>query len=305
MPVCKMSAAGAISCDRFLDFSERSTDDFIIRNIDEIIHKPVLAARGFNNVNVDNSPGVYRRRQEEIIEQIKGCELAIFNDPRIVYLSHRLHLSGTTGALSNILTGTFYYLYNHVIQIPEIQINVKADLLTLFHAGLVLDFSKLPEQDEFIIQNIIRILLEKEGAGGLFTPDWWDSIPSKFESIIKRLDRNSTMWRVFQELVNVDDVDIFTYGPYENTVEYIPHNVLEYDKLLTVPANSEKYRTQLGRLRRLFTPSPKNNNNNNNTMAALFGLFGGSRKKMTRIRRKKQEAKRLKNGKRKTFRFST
>jgi hypothetical protein len=286
-------------CDTFLEFSERSSDSFTIRMIDEIIHELIRKPDG----RIDTSPGAYRKKQERIIEQIKGCEVAIFNDPRIKY-GGRPHLSGITGALSNILTGTFYYLYYNVIQIPEIKINVKADLITLFYTGILIDFSKLPPNDNRVIQNIITILLEKAKKEHitLFTPDWWDSLLPKLESIITRLDRTSSMWRVFQELFGTKEehISIFNYAPYEDTVDYIKHDIREYEMLLNVPANFDKIRGQLTMVQYdLFTveSSPLNN--------VLLGLGGGGscrrRKKMTH-RLYKNKWSRPKNGKRKTFR---
>ena len=295
-------------CDTFLELSDRSTDEFTIRNIDETIHRHIMKfdEESFSEFEiVDKSPGAYRKKQYEIIEQIKGCEVPIFNDPRIVYLGHRPHLSGITGALSNILTGTFYYLYYHVLQIPEIQINVKADLLTLFHTGLAIDFSKLPPKDNKIIQSILQILLEKAKTEGieLFTPDWWDSLVPRLRSIITEIKESPTMWRVFQKLFDEDGVSIFYYAPYEDTVDYVKHDVREYEDLLNVPANFDKINKQLTKVRNLFTIEAEPAMNNN--MAALLGLMGGSRrsiKKMTHRQSKHKQKARRKNGQRKTVR---
>ena len=291
-------------CESFLTHSERSSEGFTIRTIDELIHE-----HAFNNDGIDKSATTYKRKQERIIDTIKGCEVQIFNDPQIKYLSHRPHLSGKTGSLSNILTGSFYYLYYHVVANTPVEINVKDDLLTLFHAGLVLDFTKVPRQDKLIIQNIIQILLAKARKQHieLFTPTWWDELVPKLESITKELDRRSAMWRVFANVFLPDDVSIFTHGPYEDTVEYVTHNVLEWDELFTKPAVFEKYKAQLNKIKGLFYPESLKEENVllNANLAALYGLAGGSRhsrKKMTHRRRHKQRARHTRNGQKKDFR---
>lgn len=287
------AASPASRCEVFLNI--KSTEKgFTIRNIDETIHAHIKN----RSDEVVKDAESYRRKQEDIIEMIKGCEVAIFNDERVVY-SGREHFNGKTGTLSNILTGSFYYLYYHVIKNVSVEINVKDDLLTLFHAGLVMDFSKLPEQDKIVIQSIIQILLQKAAEQGieLFTPAWWDALVPKLESLKESL-MGKEMWHMFHEVFLPDNVTLFRYGPYEDTVDYVTHDFLEWQTAIT-PDLFKKFIDKTPQIRDLFSPP-------NDDMALLYGFIGGRRrhgKKMTRRRRQKQHARRsLRNGQKKDFR---
>lgn len=285
-------AALASRCEAFLEIVS-TEKGFTIRNIDETIHAHIKNRFG----EVVKDAESYKRKQDEIIEMIKGCEVAIFNDERIVY-SGRDHLNGKTGTLSNILTGSFYYLYYHVIKNASVKINVKDDLLTLFHAGLVIDFSKLPEQDKIVIQSIIQILLQKaaEQRIELFTPEWWDALVPKLESLKESL-MGKEMWHMFHEVFLPDNVTLFRYGPYEDTVDYVIHDFLEWQTAIT-PDLFKKYIDKIPQIRDLFSPP-------NSNMAMLYGFNGGCRrhgKKMTNRRRHKRSARHTRNGQKKDFR---
>jgi hypothetical protein len=270
-----------------------------IREIDKLIHIQAY----------DPSPASYKKRQLELLPKISGCEVALFNDPTVYYLEHRPHLSGKTGTMTNILTGTFYYLYNSLISNPEIDVNVRADLVTLFYALVLMKGQRIPREDEEIIRAIIRNLLERAETLGepLLSMAWWDTVPSRVAEIIAKHSKgNQQMWRIFQDLM--DGASVFEFGPYENTVEYVPHDFRMFETQIT---KMEELNPILDFVRGFFksalAPVPEDSAPPENNLIAFYeAIKGGSRygkipKKMTR-RRHTQRNPQTKHGKRKVIR---
>jgi hypothetical protein len=212
------------SCDLLPETNESMRGGFTIRGIDQLIH----------NSMDDNSSFAYQIKQLGIISEIRGHEIVLFNDPTVQYLSHRPHFAGKTGTMSNILTGTFYYLYEYLITNPDIEVNVRADLQTLFYAILLMNGQEIPWNDEEVLRNIIYQLLQQAETQGerIFSPEWWDAVPSRISHIIAQTSKgNQQMWRIFQSLL--DGASVFDFGPYENTVEYVSHNLNLFETQIT------------------------------------------------------------------------
>ena len=292
-----MAAAGAGSLDKKCQAllektADSDTHGHTTRVIDHNIHLRIT--------EFDTSPSSYKARQIQIIREIQGCEVPLFNDPTVKY-DFREHFNGLTGTMSNILTGNFYYLYNYLISNTPVEVNVRADLLTLFYAFILMKDQVIPAEDEGEIRHILKVLLERS-SDGLFSNDWWEAVPARISSIISETPKGSRqMWRIFGSLL--DGASVFQYGPYNHYVAYVTPND---DMFETQISKYEDVQPIVDFVRGFFEPR---HDEDKNLMAFYEAYKGGARhkhgKKMTRRRFSHQKRKHLNNkhhGKRKTFR---
>jgi hypothetical protein len=201
--------------------------------------------------------------------------------------------------MSNILTGTFYYLYHYLLTNTSVIVNVKADLFTLLHTGFCIDYSILPIDDKSIIQEIIQILLGKsvdhELVGKLTSDEWWDELIGKLYSIALSTPP-LPIYRAFQQLFEAEfkepRLTVWEYGPYDDTVNYANLDSHVFDGLLNWD-NFELWQQKIMNAKTLFIPS-----------ALPMEVIGGGRsiKKTRRRNYKKIRASRSTNGKSKTSR---
>jgi len=150
------------------------------RNIDKKIHIDYWEnVRKMLNSDTENS---YFKGQQKLIKLVSGCEKAIFNDPTTNY-PFRSEFRGTTGTMTNIITGGFFHLYLHVLKVPGIEVNVCTDLVTMFdhltkyaqyEDGFHMDAVELVS-----IKEIISILMKRKDEiphmDDLFTSEWFDT----------------------------------------------------------------------------------------------------------------------------------
>jgi hypothetical protein len=291
-------------CAKFLELSERSQEGFTIRNIDETIHELIRDRAGY----VTKSPAAYKDKQMRLIELIKGCEVQIFNDPNVLY-PDRPHLNGIAGTMSNILTGTFYYLYHYLLLNTPVIVNAKEDLITLMYTGLCIDYTKIPSDDKLIIQEIIKILLtrleDRELATKLISNDWWNelidfiNVYSASHPLINMSPHSKSIalqsYRAFQEFFVAEFKEpnnIWNNGPYDDIVDYVVYRdniwstILDDDILYVWIRKIKKTKS-------LFIPAEIN--------AYNINLMGGGRS-VKKNRRGSNKKMRTRKFKRKTLR---
>ena len=148
------------------------------RVIDGIIHDV-----WYRGVSIDTYPK-FLKHQEYILNISKGCEKAIFNDPRVKYPGKSI-LSGPTGTMSSILTNGYLYLYNSLLdRVPSLEVNADVDLRILFFLILHIERNEdgslqMPEQEKEYLRNIVQKLYPRRTHSlgtPIFTPEWYEEM---------------------------------------------------------------------------------------------------------------------------------
>jgi len=152
---------------------------------------PNYGKKFFDRVDEIGSENIHYVLQKELIDLVSGCELAIFNDPTVVYGGTNA-FNGVSGTMSNILACGHYHLYLHVLKIPGIKVNACFDLCCILERLiLMVDYDnfrlRIPKMDLLAIKEITAILLRLEIPDGLFSDDWFTRFIDVYNRCHKRL----------------------------------------------------------------------------------------------------------------------
>jgi hypothetical protein len=157
------------------------------RRIDSIIHDVWS-----DGSDVLRSYERFLEHQQYILNVSKGCEEAIFNDPRVKYPGKDI-LSGPTGTMSSILTNGYLYLYNSLLdRVPSLRVNADVDLRILFflilHTKRNEDGSlQMPELEKEYLRDIVQKLYRRRTftlGTPIFTPEWYEEMTAAIRELI-------------------------------------------------------------------------------------------------------------------------
>ena len=303
-------------CSEFLErpaeqpFGEAHSGSGYTRNIDLVIH--VDYWEKIRMLSENNENDIYYKAQQDIINLVSGCELAIFNDPTTNYPS-RETFCGVTGTMTNILTGGFFHLYLHVLKVPGIQVNTCTDLVTIFdhlYTYCKFEYRFLIDDIELsAIKEIISLLVERKND--LFTNEWFDALVNIYKEVhtisINR-GRDTFYWNqptienlrrsrgfsekyksLFPKECGLEWRDDSIIGDYPDRPSYL-EKYGAYN--IYTGQNSEIIEESLffiGELRRFFNPS-----NDSSIISDIFGGYKRS-KKSRRYRKPRTKRKSKKN----------
>lgn len=153
---------------------------------------PNYGVKFYEQVDNIGSEKIHYVLQRQLIDLVSGCELAVFNDPTVVYDGTDA-FNGVTGTMSNILACGHYHLYLHVLKIPGIRVNACFDLCCILERLLThVDYTpigefSMPHLDLLALKEIIANLLKLEIPDGLFSDEWFNRFIEAFNNLHKRL----------------------------------------------------------------------------------------------------------------------
>jgi hypothetical protein len=162
------------------------------RNIDKSIH--IDYWKNVRKMLHSHTENAYFKGQKILIKLVAGCEKPIFNDPTANY-PFRNTFRGTTGTMTNIITGGFFHLYLHVLKVPGIEVNVCTDLVTMFdHLTKYAQYEDgfhMEAVELIAVKEIISILMKRKDEiphmDNLFTSEWFDKFEKLNRDTHKRL----------------------------------------------------------------------------------------------------------------------
>lgn len=166
-----------MTCNAWIEHNPAITYAFA-RHIDSILHGPIPYTPD-DQLSLDPSVRLAVQTQEFIEHQrtilalVDGCELEIFNDPRVFYTEDKPHLSGPTGSMSTLLTNGFVYLYKELLtKVPSLTVNADVDLLLLLN--LVKHSPEMPEEELANVTNLAYQLYPRRTTN-ICTPEWYSN----------------------------------------------------------------------------------------------------------------------------------
>lgn len=275
------------------------------RKIDEIFH-----IYYWENIhkNLNKNENMYFVQQKKIISILMGCEIPLLNDPTVNY-PDRASFRGSTGTLTNLITGGFFHIYLHALKIPGINVNVCVDLVTVFdHIKNYISYDYhqqrfiLPNIEFDAIKEIIAILMERKKTiphlVNLFSKSWFARLTNVYNTTHTGMIKKGTDTFYYNEptIVNLSRCivgtayrDLFPrecelgwrsndiIGDYPNRPSYLDRELFRQRKIPTGQDEnlSENAKLYFKSIAKLFNPGmPKANNK------------GGSRKIRSRKLRK-------------------
>lgn len=163
-------------------------DQLRITNPEETMTTRVIDERIHSLYNKNPTCAEHFEHQRKLLEFTRGNEIAIFNDPLVVYDSIPHHFNGVTGTMSNILTSGFIYLYSELIN-KGVTIN-PLDIYRLYYFSAYIKINErnqiqLNKYEFTAMKNIYRQLKKLNPENELFTKKFWDDYQSEMAKFIK------------------------------------------------------------------------------------------------------------------------
>jgi len=275
------------------------------RKIDEIFH-----INYWENIHQskNKNDNMYFVQQKKIISILIGCEIQLLNDPTVNY-PYRASFRGSTGTLTNLITGGFFHIYLHALKTPGINVNICVDLITVFdHVKNYISYDYhqqrfvLPDVEFEAIKEIIAILMERKKTiphlVNLFSKSWFGLLTDVYNTTHARMIKKGKDTFYYNEptIVNLSSFivgsayrDLFPrecelewrdndiIGDYPNRPVYLDRQLFRQHRIPTgLDENlSENAKLYFKKIAKLFNPGmPKANNK------------GGSRKiRSTKLRK--------------------
>jgi len=214
-------------------------DQLRITNPGETMTTRVIDER-IHSLNYKNpTQAEHFKHQIDLLRFTKDNEIAIFNDPFVVYDNIPHHFNGTTGTMSNILTSGFIYLYSELIE-KGANIN-PLDIYRLYYFSAYIKINdrnqiQLNKKEFIAIKNIYRKLKILNPENELFTKKFWDEYKSEMGRIVenckekKRLNgqvfSNFNTFGYCLDLINITDFNFYKYEKEKELLtivyDYIP-----------------------------------------------------------------------------------
>jgi len=222
---CILSLQKYLDCDILTQDTKREYPIFTIRYIDLIIHL-------LNNFGI-NDYDTHLQHQKNILKIVKGCEMNIFNDPKVKY-PNRKHFNGMYGTMSNILTSYYFYLYWHLLE-KGVKVNIEEDCKTMFFILQNINYQSIPKTELEYINNIIQYFKDNSEDCPFFTRQWWEWFRNELIHNIQEIKKhkfyqnqqnpytkriNYLNTRIAKAIEKLTNIRSHLYQPYEYSPSY-------------------------------------------------------------------------------------
>jgi len=163
--------------------------------------------------------------QIELLRFTEGNEIAIFNDPLVVYSENHHNFNGVTGTMSSILTSGFIYLYSELLE-KGVNIN-PLDIYRLYYFSAYIKINErnqiqLNKYEFTAMKNIYRQLKILNPENELFAKKFWDD----YQSEMARFIENCRVKKIeISQRLNGD----------------VPHNFETFNYCLLINKNTDYY----------------------------------------------------------------